>query len=89
MKAVRLDIAHSKKLKAAYIVCKDEHLAAIVKNPEITEDEIKNLPNASNIMLKEFAHLLHEAYQKILQENSVATATVTDKKDDEESVIPF
>lgn len=49
-------------------VCKDEYLAAIIQNPQITEDEIKKLPNSANIMLKEFAHSLYEEYQKVLKE---------------------
>ena len=36
LKAVRLELAKNKNLKAAYLVCKDEHLAAIVQNPNIT-----------------------------------------------------
>lgn len=52
-------------------VCKDEYLAAIIQNPQITEEEIKKLPNSANIiniMLKEFAHSLYEEYQKVLKE---------------------
>ena len=49
-------------------VCKDEHLAAIIQNPQITKEEIKKLPNSANIMLKEFAHSLYEEYQKVLKE---------------------
>ena len=49
-------------------VCKDEYLAAIIQNPQITEDEIKNLPNSANIMLKEFANSLYEEYQKVLKD---------------------
>ena len=47
-------------------VCKDEHLAAIVQNPAITIEEIKNLPHSSNILLKEFAPVIHCEFQKIL-----------------------
>lgn len=68
LKKIRLDLSNSNKLKAAYIVCKDEHLAAIVMKPEITEEEIKNLPNSGNIRIKEFAHVLFEEYQKIKSE---------------------
>lgn len=70
LKEVRLNLAKSKKLKAAYLVCKDEHLALIIQKPNITEEEIKKFPNSGNIMLKEFAHSLYEEYQKILKENS-------------------
>lgn len=95
LKKVRLELAASKKLKAAYLVCKDEHLAAIVSNPEITEEEIKNLPNSGNIMLKEFAHALSEEYQKILHDMSPATEDNNVKVNDdgtdqnETSNIPF
>lgn len=71
MKEVRLNLAKSKNLKAAYLVCKDEHLAAIIQNPQITEEEIKKLPNSANIMLKEFAHSLYEEYQKVLKETEI------------------
>lgn len=82
LRKVRLELANNRKLKAAYLVCKDEHLAAIVLKPEITEDEIKNLPNSGNIMLKDFAHALYEEYQKILQ-------GITKTTEDEKSDIPF
>ena len=80
-------IAKSKNLKAAYLVCKDEHLAAIVQNPNITEEEIKNLPNANNILLKDFAYGLFTGYQKILEENQNQEKLSENK--DEESQIPF
>lgn len=44
----------------------DEHLAAIVQNPAITKEEIKNLPHSSNILLEEFAPVIHCEFQKIL-----------------------
>lgn len=88
LKAVRLELAKSKNLKAAYLVCKDEHLAAIVQNPNITEEEIKNLPNANNILLKDFAYGLFTCYQKILEEkNQKAESSLNNQN--EESQIPF
>ena len=87
LKAVRLELAKNKNLKAAYLVCKDEHLAAIVQNPNITEEEIKNLPNANNILLKDFAYGLYKGYQKILEENQNQEKLSENK--DEESEIPF
>lgn len=87
LKAVRLDLAKNKNLKAAYLVCKDEHLAAIVQNPNITEEEIKNLPNANNILLKDFAYGLFTGYQKILEENQNQEKSSENK--DEASEIPF
>ena len=87
LKAVRLELAKNKNLKAAYLVCKDEHLAAIVQNPNITEEEIKNLPNANNILLKDFAYGLYKGYQKILEENQIQEKLSENK--DEESEIPF
>ena len=36
LKAVRLELAKSKNLKSAYLVCKDEHLAAIVQTPNLS-----------------------------------------------------
>lgn len=88
LKAVRLELAKSKNLKAAYLVCKDEHLAAIVQNPNITEEEIKNLPNANNILLKDFAYGLFTGYQKILEEkNQKAESSLNNQN--EESQIPF
>ena len=88
LKAVRLELAKSKNLKAAYLVCKDEHLAAIVQNPNITEEEIKNLPNANNILLKDFAYGLFTGYQKILEEkNQKAESSFINQN--EESQIPF
>ena len=87
LKAVRLELAKSKNLKAAYLVCKDEHLAVMVQNPNITEEEIKNLPNANNILLKDFAYGLYTGYQKILEENQNQEKLSENK--DEESQIPF
>ena len=88
LKAVRLELAKNKNLKAAYLVCKDEHLAAIVQNPNITEEEIKNLPNANNILLKDFAYGLYTGYQKILEEkNQKAESSLNNQN--EESQIPF
>ena len=88
LKAVRLELAKSKNLKAAYLVCKDEHLAVMVQNPNITEEEIKNLPNANNILLKDFAYGLYTGYQKILEEkNQKAESSLNNQN--EESQIPF
>ena len=88
LKAVRLELAKSKNLKAAYLVCKDEHLAVMVQNPKITEEEIKNLPNANNILLKDFAYGLFTGYQKILEEkNQKAESSLNNQN--EESQIPF
>lgn len=68
LKAFRANLAKEKKLVGAYMVCKDEHLAAIVQNPAITAQEIQSLPHANNIMLKDFAGDLLAEYQKILAE---------------------
>ena len=88
LKAVRLELAKNKNLKAAYLVCKDEHLAVMVQNPNITEEEIKNLPNANNILLKDFAYGLFTGYQKILEEkNQKAESSLNNQN--EESQIPF
>lgn len=87
LKALRLELAKSKNLKAAYLVCKDEHLAVMVQNPNITEEEIKNLPNATNILLKDFAYGLYTGYQKILEENQNQEKSSENK--DEASQIPF
>ncbi len=87
LKTLRLELAKSKNLKAAYLVCKDEHLAVMVQNPNITEEEIKNLPNATNILLKDFAYGLYTGYQKILEENQNQEKLPENK--DEASQIPF
>ena len=88
LKAVRLELAKNKNLKAAYLVCKDEHLAVMVQNPNITEEEIKNLPNANNILLKDFAYGLFTGYQNILEEkNQKAESSLNNQN--EESQIPF
>ena len=88
LKAVRLELAKSKNLKAAYLVCKDEHLAVMVQNPNITEEEIKNLPNANNILLKDFAYGLYTGYQKVLEEkNQKAESSLNNQN--EQSQIPF
>ena len=92
LKAVRLGLAKSRNLKAAYLVCKDEHLAAMVRNPGITEEEIKSLPNGGNILLKEFAPALHAEYQRILEQadcQDTASSEEQDSRKDEESPIPF
>ena len=59
----------------------------MVQNPNITEEEIKNLPNGANILLKEFAKSLYDEYQKILTEKN--TLQNENSKQDEESEIPF
>ena len=82
LKAFRASLAKEKKLVGAYMVCKDEHLAVIVQKPAITLDEIKSLPHANNIMLKEFAQVLFDEYQKLLKESDEAES-------DETSNIPF
>ncbi len=104
LKAVRLKLAKEKLLKAAYLVCKDEHLVAMIQNPKITEEEIKNLPNSANIMLKNFAHSLYVEYQKILEENKTETQaeksgenlnpsekpnSITENTENEKDEIPF
>ncbi len=88
LRAVRLNLAKSKNLKAAYLVCKDEHLATIVQKPNITEEEIKNLPNANNILLKDFAYGLYLGYKKILEEKNQNQES-TKENQNEESKIPF
>ena len=88
LKAVRLELAKSKKLKAAYLVCKDEHLAVMVQNPNITEEEIKNLPNANNILLKDFAYGLYTGYQKVLEEKN-KKQNLFFYNQNEDSQIPF
>lgn len=70
LKEFRAKLAKEKKLIGAYMVCKDEHLALIVQKPKITAEEIKNLPHANNIMLKDFAENLFNEYQKILASNN-------------------
>lgn len=88
LRAVRLNLAKSKNLKAAYLVCKDEHLATIVQKPNITEEEIKNLPNANNILLKDFAYGLYLGYKKILEEKNQNQES-TKENQNEENKIPF
>lgn len=85
LKEIRLKLAKSKNLKAAYLVCKDEHLVAIINKPDITEEEIKKLPNSGNIMLNEFAHSLYDEYQKILTENNQIPLPSLAEKNKEES----
>ena len=50
----RAKFSKEKHLVGAYMVCKDEHLASIVQNPDITLEEIKSLPHSNNIMLKDY-----------------------------------
>ena len=59
----------------------------MVQNPNITEEEIKKLPNANNILLKDFAYALYTGYQKILEENQNQEKLPENK--DEASQIPF
>ena len=79
LKEFRANLAKEKKLVGAYMVCKDEHLAAIVQKPDITLEEIRSLPHANNIMLKDYAENLFNEYQRIL----------SDLKKDEAEEIPF
>ena len=87
LKEFRSKLAKEKKLVGAYMVCKDEHLAAIVQKPKITLEEIKTLPHANNIMLKDFAEDLFYAYQKILNEKNDVDSQKAAK--DEAGEIPF
>lgn len=97
LKELRLKIAKRKNLKAAYLVCKDEHLFAIVNNQKITEEEIAALPNGKNILLKDFALDLYTGYQKILEEqkniqteeNVINTDIKNQQSANETSEIPF
>lgn len=87
LKAFRAKLAKEKHLVGAYMVCKDEHLAAIVQKTEITAEEIKTLPHSNNIMLKDFAEALFNEYQKILSEKRSVTSQ-EDAQNEAES-IPF
>lgn len=78
LKEFRAELYKKEKLPAAYIICKDEHIAAMVKNPSITLEQISQLPNAGNIRLKQYAKDLFEKYQEILSESA-----------NEESGVPF
>lgn len=91
LKAFRANLAKEKKLVGAYMVCKDEHLAAIVQNPKITAEEIKSLPHSNNIMLKDFADAIFAEYQKILSEksNTENQENPINQNQNEENVIPF
>ena len=91
LKEFRAKLSKEKHLVGAYMVCKDEHLASIVQNPDITLEEIKSLPHSNNIMLKDFAEELFSEYQKILNEKKSAEAqNATDKESQNEAdSIPF
>ena len=91
LKEFRAKFSKEKHLVGAYMVCKDEHLASIVQNPDITLEEIKSLPHSNNIMLKDFAEELFSEYQKILNEKKSAEAqNATDKESQNEAdSIPF
>ena len=88
LKEFRVKFAKEKKLAAAYMVCKDEHLAAIVQNPAITIEEIKNLPHSSNILLKEFAPVIYSEFQKILSDAKTSLNQENGEKN-EAGEIPF
>ena len=88
LKEFRAKLAKEKKLVGAYMVCKDEHLAVIVQKSKITVEEIKNLPHANNIMLKDFAEDLFNEYQKILKEFPTDLTDSTDKGNKKDE-IPF
>ena len=91
LKEFRAKLSKEKHLVGAYMVCKDEHLASIVQNPDITLEEIKSLPHSNNIMLKDFAEELFSEYQKILNEKkSAESQNATDKESQNEAdSIPF
>ena len=91
LKEFRAKFSKEKHLVGAYMVCKDEHLASIVQNPDITLEEIKSLPHSNNIMLKDFAEELLSEYQKILNEKKSPEAqNATDKESQNEAdSIPF
>ena len=57
------------------------------KASNLSQEEIKKLPNANNILLKDFAYGLYTGYQKILEENQNQEKLSENK--DEESEIPF
>lgn len=69
MKVFRAALAKEKKLIGAYMVCKDEHLAAIVQKPDITLEEIRDLPHSNNIMLKDFAEPIFNEFNKLLEQS--------------------
>ena len=70
LKAFRANLAKEKKLAGAYMICKDEHLAAIVQNEKITLKQIQELPHANNIMLKDYAQVLYDEFQKLLTDET-------------------
>jgi HRDC domain. len=70
LKEFRQTLAKEQNLKANYLVCKDEHIAAIINKPDITEDEIRNLPNSGTILIKQFSRPLLNEYQRLLKERS-------------------
>ena len=62
-------------------------IAAIAQKPKITLEEIKTLPHANNIMLKDFAEDLFNEYQKILSEKNDVKSQKASQ--DEAGCIPF
>ena len=55
LKQFRAELCKKEKLVAAYIVCKDEHLYAMVCKPTLTKEEISSLPHSGNIKLADYA----------------------------------
>ena len=55
LKELRSAICKKEKLVGAYIVCKDEHLYAMVQNPKMTQEEIAALPHSGNIKIADLA----------------------------------
>lgn len=78
MKNFRAELCKRDKLVGAYMICKDEHLHAMVTNPNITLEELEAMPHSANIKLGEYGKLLLDELARIRR-----------KAADESDKVPF
>lgn len=65
LKNFRAALCRKEKLVGAYMICKDEHLYAMVTKPGITLEEIQAMPHSANIKIGEYAALLLDELARI------------------------
>lgn len=84
MRKFRAELCKKDKLVGAYMICKDEHLFEMAKNPSITLEEILAFPHSANIKLEEYGKILFDELAKIRAEEKIGN-----QKENEAGEIPF
>lgn len=81
LKKFRSELCKKDKLVGAYMICKDEHLFAMVQNPHMTSGEIAALPHSANIKIEQYSDALAQELLKF--------STKAVESENEDGKIPF